>query len=422
MRLADYIFLAWRRSRRRLLESILIILAIGLGIGIISATTGFYAGIRSPVYTPRNILTIVPYQVSFEDFFQDGRIVPIVPLGELAGEPGQLSLSDVFLLEEELAGEAHVYALQRGGYRDQNMDFDFSYLSLTPGFFDMMGWEVSRGRLINSRDVQENRPVMVLGEEMARILFPDEDPLGQVFSVGIIPQLEVIGILKTPDIDPNEYVDGVGMGREISRMAYIPFNTAMQRSLGLLPDRSSSTFQVRLSRIQVAPVEEGQTGYITRRIEEILKPVHGLGFRVRSPLTMAGQGESWQMIFTLGTLAGIALLVAALNILNLMMARVLRQTRSIGLNIALGARRRTIFSQYLGEALFLGLSGGILGVLLSFAVFGIIRSVLAIPFQAPTWTVAVSGIGIAILATLLFGLYPAYQAAKINPADTLRTD
>lgn len=422
MRLADYIFLAWRRSRRRLLESILIILAIGLGIGIISATTGFYAGIRSPVYTPRNILTIVPYQVSFEDFFQDGRIVPIVPLGELAGEPGQLSLSDVFLLEEELAGEAHVYALQRGGYRDQNMDFDFSYLSLTPGFFDMMGWEVSRGRLINSRDVQENRPVMVLGEEMARILFPDEDPLGQVFSVGIIPQLEVIGILKTPDIDPNEYVDGVGMGREISRMAYIPFNTAMQRSLGLLPDRSSSTFQVRLSRIQVAPVEEGQTGYITRRIEEILKPVHGLGFRVRSPLTMAGQGEPWQMIFTLGTLAGIALLVAALNILNLMMARVLRQTRSIGLNIALGARRRTIFSQYLGEALFLGLSGGILGVLLSFAVFGIIRSVLAIPFQAPTWTVAVSGIGIAILATLLFGLYPAYQAAKINPADTLRTD
>ncbi|MGE5551229.1 MAG: ABC transporter permease [Bacteroidota bacterium] len=133
------------------------------------------------------------------------------------------------------------------------------------------------------------------------------------------------------------------------------------------------------------------------------------------------------VLTVIGFMAGCGLLIAALNILNLMVARVLRRTRSIGISAALGASRRTIFQTYLYESLLLGASRGILGLGAAYGLTGLLRGILTRgdtggPDMNLTWQVLAIAALTTLAVNLIFGVYPAYRAARTNPVDALRMD
>ena len=123
-----------------------------------------------------------------------------------------------------------------------------------------------------------------------------------------------------------------------------------------------------------------------------------------------------------GLAASLGLLIAAINILNLMMARVLRRTKEIGILVALGSSRRSIFSTFLWEAMLMGLFGALLGFGISIVGEKIVTSLLEYFPINIDYRVFLSAVGISGFISLLFGIYPALHGARVNPVDALRTD
>jgi putative ABC transport system permease protein len=125
----------------------------------------------------------------------------------------------------------------------------------------------------------------------------------------------------------------------------------------------------------------------------------------------------------IGILASVGLVIAVINILNLMLARVLKRTKSIGLSMALGSSRQMVFRQFMLEAFTLGIIGSILGILLSFALVEVLKKALGAFFAANMLgTRVLLGFGLGFAVSLLFGVYPAYLGSRTNPVDALRTD
>ncbi len=139
----------------------------------------------------------------------------------------------------------------------------------------------------------------------------------------------------------------------------------------------------------------------------------------------ASQKETEQMSkkigLVIGLFASVGLVIATINILNLMLARVLTRTKSVGIMIALGGNSASIFSEFLLEAIILGLFGALLGIILSFGLAKILQLLVLISISIKLPQLLI-GIGLGLVVSLLFGVYPAYQAAKINPVDALRIE
>lgn len=428
MRIGNYLFLIWRRSRQRLFETLLIIVAIAVGTALLTFVLGLFGGIDLFLQEmDEEILTVVPVKFSMNDFFSGGTMIPLLPLEDFADEEVKLTLVDFFTLKEELEEEALVYTYTRGMFQDD--EIPFAYVALTPEFFTAMELEIESGSLLTSADVADNSYNVVLGKELASLLFPDEDPLGQTLRTDLLPDLQIIGILKDYQ-KQDKLVSGFGTGDEFNRLAYIPFSlmhilkdyTALFS--GVFPTEAYSPDKVIIDQIMVKTYGgKEQVPYLKRRMEEFFLPTYGKGVTVREPASYAAVfGASKDMVLAIGGAATIALIVAALNIMNLMMARVVARTKSISLNIALGANRPIIFMQLFVEVLFLGLVGGVLGVVMT--KLYIAFSVNLMPHSPMIFSIktALIGISVAIFLALTFGIYPALQATRIVPADALRAE
>lgn len=146
---------------------------------------------------------------------------------------------------------------------------------------------------------------------------------------------------------------------------------------------------------------------------------------IRSPMKdfreMQKQLRSYALL--IGVFASVGLVIAVINILNLMLARVLKRTKGIGLSMALGSSRSLVFRQFVIEALSLGIMGSTLGIVLSFGLGEILKSALNLPILGGMYLSRIlMGVVMGFVVSLLFGVYPAYLGSKINPVDALRTD
>ena len=144
-------------------------------------------------------------------------------------------------------------------------------------------------------------------------------------------------------------------------------------------------------------------------------------FKIAIPEELLRQSQRTQQIFNvvMGCIAGISLVVGGIGIMNIMLASVLERTREIGIRRALGARRRDILSQFLVESLLVSLIGGLIGVLLGYLVPQLITLYAGWTTIVPAWTIALA-FGVAAAVGIGFGIYPARQAALLNPIDALR--
>jgi putative ABC transport system permease protein len=286
--------------------------------------------------------------------------------------------------------------------------------AVSHGFAEHGALSTSSGRWFTPDDDATLAPVCVIGARLAKTLFGDADAVGQRVKLNHV-WLEVVGVLASRDLSKSEF-EGVKLGLDDERL-FVPWESGARFKFKTIEDEVD-TLSVRLDG-KVAPDSAA------RVLQQLISQRHGGAddTNLIVPMGLYRQNQQTQRIFTIvmSSIAAVSLLVGGIGIMNIMLANVLERRREVGLKRALGARRRDVVEQFLAEALVIAVSGALLGVVLG-AVAAYSIAALA------GWSVAWSPLSLtlAVLACvgvgLGFGVFPARQAAALDPIAALRSD
>ncbi len=321
-----------------------------------------------------------------------------------------------------------------------NRTADAKLVGCVEDYYELNRLEMARGRWLTPRD--RGQKVIVLADDTAKRLFPFENPIGQTIWVGS-EFYKVIG--QTKPRMASAAIGGSLDSRDYNLDAYIPLKTLRHRVGDLVMKRVGGgqgwNFvgeKVELSQITVEVDSIDNVDETAAIIETLLKKYHEKeDYAVVVPKELLRQAQRTRAMFNvlLVVIAGISLLVGGIGIMNIMLATVTERTREIGIRRALGATRQHIIQQFLTETVVLTASGGLLGVLFGLSVGPLFRSLrAAIAMMSPDllppivhtlepriapWSVALS-LFISLGVGLIFGVYPARQAAHMDPIEALR--
>src|SRR6187549_554324 len=272
------------------------------------------------------------------------------------------------------------------------------------------------GRVFTAAEVDRRRNVVVLGNAPGKSLFPNTDPIGKQIRIGRV-QYTVVGVFgKRPN--------PLG-GNQADEFAIIPHST-WQKVYGADALRIFGIVHRDVSII-VIPRDEVPQAAAMREVEEIMRARHGLRLDQESDFDIGTQDalfKVWERIssgifLALVVISSIALMVGGIGVMAIMTISVTERTREIGVRKALGARRREILVQFLIEAVFLTMLGGLLGITMGAGIGYLINIVAGFPVALPVWSFAV-GVGFSASVGIFFGMVPAVRASRLDPIEALR--
>ncbi len=318
---------------------------------------------------------------------------------------------------------------------------DVRLVGCTSKYLEMNNLRLARGRFISDKDLESAENVCIIGADTARILFPYQDPIGQFLQV---EDAFYVVVGQTESKTPSAGIGGSMSAQDFNLDVYIPLATLRAR-IGdmVVTSRAGSREgeQVELSQITVTVRDLEQVDETADIIRALLGRFHPVqDYAIVVPKELLQQAQVLQMMFNLllVLIAGIALLVGGIGIMNIMLATVTERTREIGIRRALGAKQRDIVSQFLSETIVLSATGGLLGVFIGFlcrpAIVGT-RSLVGSLFpdvisSLPpniqqleprlAWWSIIAAFLISVGVGVLFGLYPAQRAARMDPIEALR--
>jgi putative ABC transport system permease protein len=317
---------------------------------------------------------------------------------------------------------------QQAGYRTRRLSIEV--VGTVPWFPEISNVKVKYGRFLSSTDMHYKRSICAVDEKLVRELFAFDDPLGQDVKIAS-DYYRVVGVVteqtSAQAAGSFEDTDATGARKSGANLGciYIPLNTVRNRfgEMSMQISSGSRSFEkVELQEIIIKVREIDQVMGTRRSVLTLMSRFHKKNdFEIIVPLELMRQAKEFQRIFTivLGSIAAISLVVGGIGIMNIMLATVSERTREIGIRRALGAKKRDIIFQFLSETLILTLSGGILGIILGSTIpflvthFGQMRTVI-------TTSSLVLAFGISAAVGIIFGLYPAYRAANMDPIESLR--
>ena len=284
----------------------------------------------------------------------------------------------------------------------------------TSDYLTVLDAAMGSGVFFSTEDLREAKRVCVLGADAKRALFFFDDPLGD--RVKIRNQwFTVIGVLADKGAAGGK-IGGVLEVRNTDEDIYIPLTTMLNRF-------HWEPGEAELTQVTVKIPDSNQLQEAAAILRTILNRRHrGVeDFKIAIPEELLRQSQKTQQIFNIvmGCIAGISLVVGGIGIMNIMLASVLERTREIGIRRALGARRHDILSQFLVESLLVSLFGGLIGVVLGYAIPEIITLYAGWRTIVQPWTIILA-FGVSATVGIGFGIYPARQAALLNPIDALR--
>jgi putative ABC transport system permease protein len=293
-------------------------------------------------------------------------------------------------------------------YRDKSID-QTRIQGVTGEYVNFSSFDAERGRLMSPTEVETARPVAVLGWQPADRLFGTEiDPIGKTIQLEGV-HFQVVGVSAKR---------GTFLGQSQDAFGVIPLQQ-FQAIFGSRPQLQVTVKPRDLSQISQT-MDEATVGL---RIQRRLKPKQPNNFGMFTSDTLLDLYHSaTNGIFAvlIGVVA-LSLVVGGIVIMNIMLMVVTERTREIGLRKALGARRSDIMAQMLTESVVLSVFGGIVGTILGASIATAVSALTPIPAAIEVWSVAL-GIGITALVGLFFGLYPAMQAARLDPIDALERE
>ncbi|MBI3619260.1 ABC transporter permease [Candidatus Peregrinibacteria bacterium] len=273
--------------------------------------------------------------------------------------------------------------------------------------------KLDRGRLLDQGDDEGARSVAVVSAQTAIDLFGNVDPLGRRITVGEF-SFTVVGVLRS---------QGSALLQDLDKPIYIPFSRAKA-----ITGQTYLTY-ITLKTVGDPALAKADVTSLLRQRHHISNPENDLDkddFIARSAEQISSIVNSVTLGLTifLSLIAGISLLVGGIGIMNIMLVSVTERTREIGLRKAVGAKRRDILLQFLLEAVSLTLTGGIVGIVIGGSVGWVLAQVAAkflgpFPFVVSLGAILLA-VAMAVGTGLIFGLYPAKQAADLNPMDALR--
>jgi putative ABC transport system permease protein len=294
-------------------------------------------------------------------------------------------------------------------------------LSTLPDYIEVTGRMIYEGRFIASTDETGVANVCVLGLEVARTLFPFESSIGKIVKIGP-DYYRVIGTLA-PRVPLGS--DAPGGGQEITDEVFIPYETGGKWYGNVQVKMRAGSMdmeEVELHELILEVDTPLNVPLVANASREMLTRNHKQrDYEVVVPLELLARAEETKRIFNivLGSIAGISLLVGGIGIMNVMLATVTERTREIGIRRALGAKKRHIVSQFLIETVVLSVGGGLLGV-----AFGLLIPAVVERFANMTTIVTPTAPLLAFLISagigVVFGLYPAWRAANMDPVEALR--
>ncbi len=287
----------------------------------------------------------------------------------------------------------------------------------------MRNHRVAEGRFFSEIDQLAGENVCALGSEMARRLFPMETPLGKAVRIGS-QYYRVVGVMEPVSRAKGDDTGQSSAQQSVDRM-FIPLSTAKQRYGEILFKNRSGSFErerVALHEVTVKVDDPSKVIGVSLAVKDLMERNHKKkDYDVVVPLELLRQKEKTKRIFNivLGSIAAISLLVGGIGIMNIMLANVTERTREIGIRRALGAKQRDITLQFLIEAVLLSGVGGALGVLLGVAIPFAVSALADMKTIITVWS-PLAAFTISALVGVIFGLYPALRAAKMDPVEALR--
>jgi macrolide transport system ATP-binding/permease protein len=355
------------------------------------------------------------------------------------GSASTLTTADAHAILREATAVSEVsYLIRQSGqvqYGNQNWTTQIQGISVN--YPPMTNWRINIGREISANDEASAALVAVIGQTVATQLFGhSQTPIGALLQVKGVP-MRVIGVLESKGQTP--------FGTDQDDLVMIPFTTAERKVLGVAaPTQAQAQFnwiypsppnpyglqphlagyvnQIYVQAINQADVQTaiGQVTEILARRHRI-KPGADNDFNVRNLSQIAETAESSSRIMAilLAAVASISLVVGGIGIMNILLVSVTERTREIGLRMAIGARRLHVLLQFLAEAVFLSVTGGVAGIVMGVA-FSLAISVI-FGWATPISAVAIAG-GFVFAAAvgIFFGYYPARKAAHLDPIEALR--
>jgi len=327
-----------------------------------------------------------------------------------AGSINRFTMEDVIKIQDEATLIKAVSPIVRsggqviGGIGNWNTQIQ----GVATNYLDIRDWPLASGDFFADKDIISRAKVAVLGQTVVKQLFADEDPIGQQIRIRNVP-FKVIGVLTAKGQS--------AMGNDMDDIILAPATTVLDRLTG---GRYISYIQA--SAISIDQIEAAQ-----EQLKNIMREAHHLNpgddddFTVRNQaeLTEAATETSKILTILLASVAGVSLIVGGIGIMNIMLVSVTERTREIGIRLSVGARTSDVLIQFLTEAIVLSIAGGIIGVLLSFAIAFVLNnytSMIAV-IRPEIILIAVSFAGVI---GIFFGFYPARKAANLNPIEALR--
>jgi putative ABC transport system permease protein len=275
--------------------------------------------------------------------------------------------------------------------------------------------QATEGRFFDAKDDANSAPVCVLGATAKVELLGYGSAVGKFVKMNDT-WLEVIGVL-------NEQVKSSGQSKggemeDVNNIVYIPFNTFQYRFWDM-----SSYLKDELDGIDIRLKLGADSIETAKVVTAVLNSNHNNtpDFGVTIPAALLAQQQRTQTIFTyvMVAIAAISLLVGGIGIMNIVLATVMERTREIGVRRATGARRLDILRQFLTESALISIGGGVLGILFGFFLSWLIAQTAEWKTIVTTSSVVIA-FGVSVVIGVVFGIYPAFKASRINPIDALR--
>lgn len=393
--------MAWASLIANKMRSILTMLGIIIGVAAVIALVSIGNGVKQDIQNSisslgSNLLMVMPG-------------APRTPgVRPSAGSMKSLKVADYEAIAK-LDGVKAASPMTNGAYVViyQNKNWTTSVSGVNANYLDVNNWSMKSGRFLSDKNIQNRERVAVVGKTVVKNLFGDEDPVGAEIRVKNIP-FRIIGVLNSK---------GSGaMGNDQDDMVIIPYTTAMERVDGI----------DYLRMIYVVGKDENGIDRLQSDIENLLRVRHGIkdtnldDFNIQNMNSIMETMEETTGTLTLflGAVAAISLVVGGIGIMNIMLVSVTERTREIGIRKALGATYSVIVTQFLIEAVVISLMGGIIGIILGIGSSKLIgmASGMSTVISIPT---IVMSFAFSMAIGLIFGIYPARKAAKLNPIDAL---
>ncbi|WP_326504681.1 MacB family efflux pump subunit [Noviherbaspirillum album] len=393
--LAEAVKMALRSLRNNIFRSALTLLGVIIGVAAVVAMLAIGNGSKQQVLQRiesmgSNLLLVFPGAPGTRP---SGDIATLVP----ADAQAIRELPNITVVSPERSTRATV--------RHGSLDYQTNITGIWPGYAGTQDWKMARGSFITEADVQGYAPVIVLGQTVAKNLFPNgEDPIGRYLLVKSVP-FEIVGVLAGKGAN--------AFGSDMDNIALVPLSTGYMRLFG----------KQYLNTINVKVGDAQQIASTQAAIESLLRQRHGKeDFQIRSTSSLLETATETQNTLTvlLGSVAAISLLVGGIGVMNIMLVTVTERTREIGVRMATGARTANILLQFNTEALVVCGIGGLLGVAvgigagLAARAFGMNVAFTAAPALLAFFSAFATG--------LLFGYLPARKAAHLDPVVALSSE